>query len=72
MLSIRLPEELENKLNFLADKTQRPKSFYVKEALERYMEDMEDTFISLDRIARPNRKSLSSEEVLSRLKNKAK
>jgi RHH-type rel operon transcriptional repressor/antitoxin RelB len=70
MLSIRLPEDLENKLNFLSDKTQRPKSFYIKEALERYMEDMEDTFIALDRISKPNRKLLNSEELLSKLKNR--
>ncbi|MDF2966092.1 MAG: hypothetical protein K0Q51_1480 [Rickettsiaceae bacterium] len=34
------------------------------------MEDMEDTFIALDRISKPNRKLLNSEELLSKLKNR--
>ncbi len=46
MLSVRLPEKLENRLNNLAKATKRPKSFYVREALERSIEDIEDAYLA--------------------------
>ena len=42
MISIRLPKDLEKKLDILAQSTKRSKSFYVKEALTRYLEEIED------------------------------
>ena len=41
MLSLKLPEELENRLNRLAAATHRPKSYYMREALEQYLEEHE-------------------------------
>ncbi len=41
MLGVRLDEQLESRLNALADKTQRSKSFLAKEALTRYIEEEE-------------------------------
>ena len=38
MLGVRLDEQLENRLNALAKKSQRSKSFIAKEALVRYIE----------------------------------
>lgn len=46
MLTVRLPENLEKRLNALALATKRPKSYYVREALERVMEDMEDAYLA--------------------------
>lgn len=46
MLTIRLPENIEARLNALADITKRPKSFYVREALERSLEDIEDVYLA--------------------------
>jgi RHH-type rel operon transcriptional repressor/antitoxin RelB len=46
MLTIRLPENLEKRLNALASATKRSKSYYVREALERVMEDMEDAYLA--------------------------
>ncbi|GAB6904576.1 conserved hypothetical protein [Desulfosarcina cetonica] len=46
MLTVRLPENLEKRLNALALATKRPKSFYVREALERVIEDMEDAYLA--------------------------
>ena len=46
MLSVRLPESLENRLNILAKATKRSKSFYVREALERSIEDIEDAYLA--------------------------
>ena len=41
MLGVRLDEVLESRLNALALKTQRSKSFLAKEAIIRYLEDEE-------------------------------
>ena len=46
MLTIRLPAEIETRLNVLAETTNRPKSFYVREALERSLEDIEDVYLA--------------------------
>ena len=41
MLGVRLDKQLENRLNALAAKTQRSKSFLAKEALIRYIDEEE-------------------------------
>lgn len=46
MLTVRLPEELDRRLADLAKATKRPKSFYVREALERALEDLEDAYLA--------------------------
>lgn len=46
MLSVRLPDELEQRLNHLAQATKRSKSFYVREALERALADLEDAYLA--------------------------
>jgi hypothetical protein len=40
MLTVRLLDEIENRLTALAEQTGRPKSYYVREALESYLEDL--------------------------------
>lgn len=39
MLSVKLPKDLEDRLNSLAAATHRPKSYYLRAALERYLEE---------------------------------
>ena len=68
MLSVRLEKSLENRLNNLSAKTHRSKTFYVQEALEIYMSELEDIYIALDRVMSPNRKFYSSEDVLEILR----
>ena len=46
MLSVRLPEDLEKRLSHLSRVTKRPKSFYVREAIERSLEDIEDIYLA--------------------------
>jgi RHH-type transcriptional regulator, rel operon repressor / antitoxin RelB len=46
MLAVRLPPDLEKRLDALAKKTGRPKSYYMREALERQLEDIEDTYLA--------------------------
>nr|CAG8557857.1 10665_t:CDS:2 [Entrophospora candida] len=41
-LTINLSKELEKELNHLKETTKKPKSFHVKEALIKYLEDLED------------------------------
>lgn len=65
--TIRLPEELDARLAKLAAVTHRAKSFYIREAIKQYLDDMEDAYIALDRITKPNRKMLSTEQVLEEL-----
>ena len=52
-IAIRLPEELENKLSLLAKKTKRSKSFYVREAIEKYLEDVNDYYVGMDALESP-------------------
>jgi RHH-type rel operon transcriptional repressor/antitoxin RelB len=42
MLGVRIEKELEAKLESLAKKTGRTKSYYVREAVRLYLEDRED------------------------------
>ena len=66
MLTIRLPESTEERRSRLAKKTGRTKSFYVKEALKNYLEDLEDIYLSdkvVDRIRKGEEDVISSEEM---------
>jgi RHH-type transcriptional regulator, rel operon repressor / antitoxin RelB len=54
MLSVRLGEELEQRLEALAKATGRSKTYYVREALIQKLEDMEDLYMAeavMERIA---------------------
>jgi RHH-type rel operon transcriptional repressor/antitoxin RelB len=44
MLGVRLPEELDRRLSLLASQTNRPKSYYVKEALLEYLDEHESLY----------------------------
>lgn len=54
-IAIRLPEELETKLSTLARKTKRSKSFYVREAISQYLEDLEDYFTGMEALNKTKR-----------------
>jgi RHH-type rel operon transcriptional repressor/antitoxin RelB len=46
MLAIRLPEEIETRLDALAKATGRSKSFYVREAIIEHLGDLEDIYLA--------------------------
>lgn len=46
MLAIRLPQEIENRLEALAASTGRTKSFYVREAIIEHLDDLEDLYLA--------------------------
>jgi RHH-type transcriptional regulator, rel operon repressor / antitoxin RelB len=51
MLALRLPEDLEARLDALARKTGRTKSYYAREALVEYIDDLEDLYLAQTRYA---------------------
>jgi len=46
MLAIRLPEDIEKRLDRLAKRSGRTKTFYAREAILRHLEDLEDLQIA--------------------------
>jgi RHH-type rel operon transcriptional repressor/antitoxin RelB len=52
MLALRLPAQIEKRLDQLAKKTGRSKSFYAREAILRHLEDLEDFHLAHRRLAR--------------------
>lgn len=67
MLTIRLDEETENRLNRLAKSTNRSKSFYVREAILHYLEEQEDLLVALARIEDKPEAFLATGELWNRL-----
>jgi RHH-type rel operon transcriptional repressor/antitoxin RelB len=49
-ISIRLPSDLETRLQALADLTGRSKTFYVTEAIREHLSDLEDLYIAEQRV----------------------
>ena len=56
MLALRLPPAIEKRLDLLAKKTGRTKSFYAREAIVRHIEDIEDQHLASARIKRGGRR----------------
>lgn len=56
MLAIRLPQEVETRLAELAERTGRTKTYYAREAIIHYLEDLEDTYLAIDRLEHPQRR----------------
>ncbi|MFZ1920744.1 MAG: TraY domain-containing protein [Xanthobacteraceae bacterium] len=52
MLALRLPPELEQRLDALAKKAGRSKSHYARKAILRQIEDIEDYHLAQLRLAR--------------------
>ena len=67
MLAIRLPIEIEKRLENLAKATGRTKTFYAREAILEYLDDMEDLYIAEQRainIKSGKSKTITFDEVL--------
>jgi RHH-type rel operon transcriptional repressor/antitoxin RelB len=52
MLALRLPEEIEIRLERLAKSTGRTKSFYAREAIIEHLADLEDMYLAEKRLAK--------------------
>ena len=44
-ITIQLPNDLEKRLEVLSKETGRPKTEYITEAVEEYLEDLEDAYL---------------------------
>jgi RHH-type rel operon transcriptional repressor/antitoxin RelB len=69
MLAVRLPQSIEKRLERLARRTGRTKSFYVREAILQHLEDLEDIHLAeltLRRIRDGKERTILLEEVLKR------
>ena len=63
--SVRLSAETEKRLDLLSAKTGRSKAYYLREMIERGLEDMEDYYLAaevMERIKRGEEDVMSSEE----------
>lgn len=63
ILNVRLTDDISARLDFLADKTKRPKSFYIREILIRHLPEYEDAYLALDRLNDRNARYHSTEDV---------
>ena len=50
MLAIRLDKELEERLDALAKRTGRTKTYYARKAIEQKLEELEEYFLAEDRM----------------------
>lgn len=51
-ISIRLPDDINQRLNFLARQTGRSKAFYIRQALTEKIDDLEDYYLAADVLER--------------------
>jgi RHH-type rel operon transcriptional repressor/antitoxin RelB len=66
MLAVRIPDAMESRLDKLAALTGRPKSYYVREALQAHLDEIEQTYTALYRLEHPA-KRWTLEELEQRL-----
>ena len=69
MLAIRLPENIERRLDRLAKRTGRTKTFYAREAILAHIEDLEDAYLAeatLEDIRAGRSKTLPLESVMKK------
>ncbi len=50
MIAVRLPQEIEERLDRLARVTGRTKTFYVREAILQHLEELEELFTAEERL----------------------
>jgi RHH-type transcriptional regulator, rel operon repressor / antitoxin RelB len=69
MLAIRLPQSVERRLEKLARRTGRTKTYYVREAILQHLDDLEDIYLAqqtLERIRSGEERTLPLKDVLKR------
>ena len=47
-IAVRLPDDVDERLAQLAARTGRTKTFYVREAIEQHLEDLEDYYLAAE------------------------
>jgi RHH-type rel operon transcriptional repressor/antitoxin RelB len=67
MLAIRLPASLEKRLDRLAKRTGRTKTYYAREAILKHLDDLEDIYLAekrMEAIESGRVKTIPLEEVM--------
>lgn len=70
MLAVRLPEDVEERLNALARATGRTKSYYAREAIIEMLDELEDIYLAekrLEDIRAGRSHTISLEELKERI-----
>ncbi len=68
-ISIRLPQDIESRLDELAKLTGRSKTFYMREAILEHLDDLEDRYLAekrLEDIHAGKSKTVPLEDVMKR------
>jgi RHH-type transcriptional regulator, rel operon repressor / antitoxin RelB len=65
MLALRLPPEIEDRLEALAKKTGRTKSFYARAAILEKLEDLEDYYLAEERLKTDRGERIPLDDVLA-------
>jgi RHH-type transcriptional regulator, rel operon repressor / antitoxin RelB len=63
MLALRLPVDMEKRLDALAKRTGRTKSFYARRAIMEFIEDLEDVLLAEEVLAASDSKYVTLEEI---------
>jgi RHH-type rel operon transcriptional repressor/antitoxin RelB len=69
VLAIRLPQSIEKRLEKLARRTGRTKTFYAREAILEHLDDLEDIYLAeqaLQRIQSGEEKTIPLEKAMKR------
>jgi len=69
MLAIRLPRTIEQRLERLARRTGRTKTFYAREAILQHLEEIEDVYLAeetLERIRSGEERTIPLKQVMKR------
>jgi RHH-type rel operon transcriptional repressor/antitoxin RelB len=64
--SVRLPEDIERRLDELTEKTGRTKAFYIREMILNHIDEMEDYYLAADvveRLRKGQERTFTSKEV---------
>ncbi|MCE3238901.1 MAG: Ribbon-helix-helix protein copG family [Gammaproteobacteria bacterium] len=66
ILNTRIPDDLSQHLEHLADETDRSKSYYVRKAIEEFLLDYEDSLLAISQLEEKNSR-ISFDEMVKRL-----
>ena len=56
MLAIRLSQDIEKRLDELSKRTGRTKTYYAREAIVEYIDDLEDFYLASERAKSPGKR----------------
>ncbi len=70
LMAVRLPEETHNRLKTLAQATNRSSAYYLRQALDNYLDDLEDAYLAetaYEDFVKSGEKAIPLEEVEKKL-----